>query len=349
MEGKSTAKLNALAENTLMLIHERNRNQNLGLNYQQQEQTIRKNLERLKEGIVQLEQELSQDEEAGVSSLVLKQKEDKVIKLSEQHERLEALLSGDRSERARDLLLGSRPSKISKWETSVQIDDGLENGPMLQLQERILDEQDRSLDQLSEAVGRQRELGLLITDELDRHIELLDETDQAIDSSQRRLNSARKRLDYFRRKSREAGKYVYLAIYILNEYIERHLYRVYMYYFSSTLTPTNDYLNREIVSVNEYKVDQAAAGDIEDATQKEVEKLKDEYMAISKDLREKMESLESRLSQEKVDKDVDNLRETRDKLRDEAYAKSRKLKLILDRCYQLRFISSSVLAASESK
>ncbi|KAK9762769.1 hypothetical protein K7432_011178 [Basidiobolus ranarum] len=215
MEGKLPIKLNALADNTLMLIHERNRSQSLGLNYQQQEKTIKKNMERIQEGIQQLEKELSKDEETGVSSLLLRQKEDQVIKLSEQYERLETLLSGDKSENARELLLGNISPKSRKWETTIHVDDDLENGQVLQLQERIMDEQDRSLDQLSEAVGRQRELGLLITDELDRHIELLDETDEAIDSTQRRLTSARKRLDYVRRKTKEAGSTCVILVLLL--------------------------------------------------------------------------------------------------------------------------------------
>ncbi|ORX91501.1 hypothetical protein K493DRAFT_286741, partial [Basidiobolus meristosporus CBS 931.73] len=206
MSGKLSIKLNALADNTLMLIHERNRNKSLDLNYAKQEKTIKKNLERIKEGITELEEELSKEEESGASSRLLGQKEDQVIQLSQQYDKLEALLNGAQDENSRELLLGNSPPKSRKWETSVQIDapEELENSQVLQLQERIMDEQDRNLDELSEAVGRQRELGLLISDELDRHIELLDETDEAIDSSQRKLTGARKRLDYVRRKTKEA-------------------------------------------------------------------------------------------------------------------------------------------------
>ncbi|KAK9759541.1 hypothetical protein K7432_017373, partial [Basidiobolus ranarum] len=191
--------------------------QSLGLNYSQQEKTIKKNLERIKEGINQLEEDLSKDEESGVSSPLLKQKEDHVIQLSQQYEKLEALLSGDQSVEARDLLLGNSPPKSRKWETSVQIEDPeeLDDGQVLQLQDRIMEEQDRNLDELSEAVGRQRELGLLITDELDRHIELLDETDEAIDSSQQKLNGARRRLDYVRKKTKESSSICLILVLLL--------------------------------------------------------------------------------------------------------------------------------------
>ncbi|KAK9762770.1 hypothetical protein K7432_011179 [Basidiobolus ranarum] len=101
--------------------------------------------------------------------------------------------------------------------------------------------------------------------------------------------------------------------------------------------------------LSEYKVIQTDNGQIEDETEKEVEKLKEEYTLVSKRLRECLEALNTNLSQEKVEKDVNLLRDTRDKLREEALEKSAKVKLILDRCYQLRFISSSILAASETK
>jgi syntaxin 8 len=73
----------------------------------------------------------------------------------------------------------------------------------LLLQQRIMQQQDDSLDRLSESISRQRELSIQIGDELDSHIELLGEVDRLVDWGQHRLDGARKRLDYVSRKTKE--------------------------------------------------------------------------------------------------------------------------------------------------
>ncbi|KAI9257654.1 hypothetical protein BY458DRAFT_492274 [Sporodiniella umbellata] len=82
----------------------------------------------------------------------------------------------------------------------------LENGQILQLQQRIMDDQDQDLDDLSEAIRRQRELGLLIGDELESHAILIDETEGMVDRTDQRLKKAKKKLDYVGRKVKDNSK-----------------------------------------------------------------------------------------------------------------------------------------------
>ncbi|KAI9010962.1 hypothetical protein CLU79DRAFT_806053 [Phycomyces nitens] len=67
----------------------------------------------------------------------------------------------------------------------------------------MLSNQDDDLDQLSLVIGRHRELGLLIGDELESHAQLIDETETMVDRTDARLRKAKKRLDYVGRKVKD--------------------------------------------------------------------------------------------------------------------------------------------------
>lgn len=69
-------------------------------------------------------------------------------------------------------------------------------------------DQDRNLDMLSDAVGRQRELGLLIGDELESHVQLIEETDEMVDRTDTRLRNAQKRLNYVGRRVKDNSKWL---------------------------------------------------------------------------------------------------------------------------------------------
>jgi len=68
-----------------------------------------------------------------------------------------------------------------------------------------MQDQDESLDRLSESIGRQRELSIQIGDELESHNGLLDDLDIMVDRSRSRLSGARKRLNRFSKKARDNG------------------------------------------------------------------------------------------------------------------------------------------------
>ena len=81
----------------------------------------------------------------------------------------------------------SSASRITQNERSIfanspsnNSNDHLNENELLQLQNRIIDDQDSRLDQLSETIQRQKNLGILIGNELDLHVDLLEETENAV-------------------------------------------------------------------------------------------------------------------------------------------------------------------------
>lgn len=111
---------------------------------------------------------------------------------------------------ARNALMGSQtPASMRK---SVRFSENLvdtqelENTQVLQLHRRIMDEQDESLDRLSESISRHRELSIQIGDELDSHVQLLDEVDDLVDRHQTRLDGAGRRLKSFAKQAKEHGR-----------------------------------------------------------------------------------------------------------------------------------------------
>jgi syntaxin 8 len=68
---------------------------------------------------------------------------------------------------------------------------------------RVLGEQDEQLDALSHSIGRTRELSIQIGDELEEHVQMLDDVDRAVDRHQTRLDGARKRLGHVARKAKD--------------------------------------------------------------------------------------------------------------------------------------------------
>ncbi|KAH8915168.1 hypothetical protein BT69DRAFT_1289184 [Atractiella rhizophila] len=77
------------------------------------------------------------------------------------------------------------------------------NQDVMMMQKQMLNDQDRSLDALSEAVSRQRDISLQISSELELHTGLLEETDFALDQTQSRMRKAQSRLDTVARKTKE--------------------------------------------------------------------------------------------------------------------------------------------------
>ena len=58
---------------------------------------------------------------------------------------------------------------------------------------------------MNDAIGRQRELGIMIGDELDYQVELLTETEGVIDRTEGRLNKAKRNLTKVSKKAKEKG------------------------------------------------------------------------------------------------------------------------------------------------
>ncbi|KAG2182025.1 hypothetical protein INT43_006951 [Umbelopsis isabellina] len=214
MDSKLATRTEILADNSMSVAFERNRLKDLGLNYETHEATIQKNLTKMKENLQTLEAQLNKVEQTGASQLTntssnVQDDETKLIELQIKVDKLEALLADKSDEDARQILLGKASSRANQNKMVRFSDDTevnpqeLENGQILQLQTRMMDDQDRNLDMLSEAVGRQRELGLLIGDELEQHVQLIEETDEMVDRTDTRLRHAQKRLNYVGRRVKD--------------------------------------------------------------------------------------------------------------------------------------------------
>ncbi|CEG70630.1 hypothetical protein RMATCC62417_06493 [Rhizopus microsporus] len=91
MDTKLLSRLDLLADNTLSVIFERNRLKDLKLDVEKYETNIQKNLSQLKDGIQQLEQQLSEEEQTDTTKDT-KADEDKLIQLQLKVDKLEALL-----------------------------------------------------------------------------------------------------------------------------------------------------------------------------------------------------------------------------------------------------------------
>ncbi|GJJ78973.1 hypothetical protein EMPS_11332 [Entomortierella parvispora] len=216
MDATWGSKLGLIADSTLVTVFERNRCRTNGLSSTSQDKTIEKNMPRLREGLKQLEEELSQAEQDGsVPSKELASREDTLIKLQQQLEKLEALLQDKDDADARAVLLGlnqgstrhSRSKVVRFSENEVEVDN-LDNSQMLQLQQRIVEDQDQNMDRLSEALGRQQEIGLMIGDELDTHIDMLEDTDHLVERTGNRLQIASKQLSRVAKGTKGCGSWM---------------------------------------------------------------------------------------------------------------------------------------------
>ncbi|KAJ3068837.1 hypothetical protein HDU98_008044 [Podochytrium sp. JEL0797] len=139
----------------------------------------------------------------------LKQWELELLDLSKQVDRLEGLPTAQISpEQARMQLLQSRKLKQQQQaqgsssrgaaeSLSINIEDEtdhLDTGELVQLQNRMIDDQDAHLDMLGDTLLRQKAIGMQIGDELDLHVDLLQQTDTAVERTQTRLGNVNNRV-----------------------------------------------------------------------------------------------------------------------------------------------------------
>jgi len=242
MAPKTYSHLSMLADTTLTSLYERERLIRLGSHPSSSDDTeIRHSLDTLKLGLGQLESELEDAERSGASSQELKVKEDVVIKLQSQYDRLRGMMNGveeeeirpkrgksirlpedDDLEAQRSALFspaGSRKtvrfSESNTYQPPPIRNDDTPSSDLLSNQQQIMQDQDDSLDRLSESIGRQRELSIQIGDELDAHGELLEDVDGMVDRSRSRLDGARRQLDRFSKKAKDNGSMVVIGVLIL--------------------------------------------------------------------------------------------------------------------------------------
>lgn len=90
----------------------------------------------------------------------------------------------------------------------------LDNQQIHEYHKNVLREQDEQLDRLGDSIGRQRELSIQIGDELDDHIQMLDEVEHHADRQLSTLEGARKRLGTIGRKAKENTQLTIILILI---------------------------------------------------------------------------------------------------------------------------------------
>lgn len=71
---------------------------------------------------------------------------------------------------------------------------------------RIPIDQDQNLDRLSVSLGRQREIGLTINDELESQVGMLDDTEHLVDRTGNRLSIASRQLAKVAKRTKGCGK-----------------------------------------------------------------------------------------------------------------------------------------------
>ncbi|KAJ3215375.1 hypothetical protein HDU67_000531 [Dinochytrium kinnereticum] len=171
-----------------------------GLPLDEYTSSIDSNMEKLMLGIAALEEKLEKSEQAGSTpGEELRLWEAEILNLSKAHDRLEYMYKPD-------IAMPVSRKKHSKTKTSfINLDDAttqLDSGELLQLQTRIMDEQDIHLDILSESIQRQKNIGLRIGEELELHVDLLEETENAVDATTSRLGESSRRLNQVQTQSK---------------------------------------------------------------------------------------------------------------------------------------------------
>ena len=78
----------------------------------------------------------------------------------------------------------------------------MSNQQVHEYHQQVMQDQDDQLDRLGESIGRQRYLGMQISDELEGQIALLDEVDRGVDRHQSRLDGAKRRLNKVSEKAK---------------------------------------------------------------------------------------------------------------------------------------------------
>ncbi|BGP19542.1 hypothetical protein JCM10213_000142 [Rhodosporidiobolus nylandii] len=79
------------------------------------------------------------------------------------------------------------------------------NSEVMQMQRRMMEDQDEQLDSLSSAISRQHALSLRVAEELELHSSIIDDTDEALNRTENNLRRASGRLDQFTQRAKNTG------------------------------------------------------------------------------------------------------------------------------------------------
>ena len=91
----------------------------------------------------------------------------------------------------------------------------LDNQQIHEYHKNVIQEQDEQLDRLGDSIGRQRELSIQIGDELDDHIQMLDEVEVHMDRQSSKMGKARKSLGNVARKAKDNKQITIILVLII--------------------------------------------------------------------------------------------------------------------------------------
>lgn len=91
----------------------------------------------------------------------------------------------------------------------------LDNQQIHEYHSQVLREQDNQLDQLGESIGRTRHLSVQIGNELDDHVQMLEDVEGHVDRQQTKLDKARNRLGKIARKAKDNMQLTTIIILII--------------------------------------------------------------------------------------------------------------------------------------
>ncbi|KAJ3261192.1 hypothetical protein HK103_006501 [Boothiomyces macroporosus] len=198
------SKTNELIADITTLFYERKRLVNTSASTFEIDQKITVNVSTVNELINKHEAELSSLEEGGNSVDQLRELESELLTLSKQFDRIQVMVDSE---------LGTSTARkpIKESFLAETQHENLDNHELLQLHERIINQQDAQLDSLAELLTRQKQIGEMISNELDVQVDLLDEVDERANATEQRMRNARNRLDGFMESSSESsrGKSIY--------------------------------------------------------------------------------------------------------------------------------------------
>eukprot|EP00878_Enallax_costatus_P020004 GHUV01021128.1.p1 GENE.GHUV01021128.1~~GHUV01021128.1.p1 ORF type:complete len:209 (+),score=78.66 GHUV01021128.1:535-1161(+) len=113
-----------------------------------------------------------------------------------------------------ELIAGSQQRQPGK-ETEVTAE--LDNKGLVQLQQQVMQQQDRELEQMEKTVVSTKHIALTIGEEVDLHTRLLEELDEDVDVTHTRLRAATKRVRHVLKHSSnwKGGLCIFMLIVVL--------------------------------------------------------------------------------------------------------------------------------------
>ncbi|MBN3295418.1 STX8 protein, partial [Amia calva] len=201
-----------LAQEIAENIHERNRQQRREENPAKLNMTLRASLQKLKQQIGQLRESLLRSTSSRrIMQSEADRRQNLVDDLVTREKQLNAAFKkdGKESEPSRSsLLTGGMGSgdKVNPWLINEPEETrGLGFGEIKQQQQRIIDEQDAGLDALAVVIGRQKQMGQEIGNELDEQNEIIDDLTHLVDKTDNRIRNETKRVKLVETKAASCG------------------------------------------------------------------------------------------------------------------------------------------------